>query len=295
MKNEMRKDWQGKLLAMDTSSSSMSVALLEDGMVCKEIDTYSERNHSLYLIPSIREAMSELGWSSKELQGIAAGRGPGSYTGVRIGITAAKTMAWALGLPVVGVSTLEAMAAGAYEDWNAGVAAGAGTSGEKRDTVWIVPMMNARRGQVFTALFELKRGQGAVGGEATPLMRPVSDPGWSRLKEDGIRLLEKYADALLERIRETEGPPAAVIFAGETEDFASVIERFRQAAEELGGDGGVRTAAVPHSIHARYIGYLGALRLDAGDTDDAHGLLPNYTQLTEAEVNLINKNKQPKC
>lgn len=294
MKNEMRKDWRGKLLSMDTSSSSMSVALLEDGVVRKEIDTHSERNHSLYLIPSIREAMSELGWSSRELQGIAAGRGPGSYTGVRIGITAAKTMAWALGLPVVGVSSLEAMAAGAYVDWEAGAGAGAGIAGEKQDTVWIVPMMNARRGQVFTALFELKRSQDAVGGEASPLMGPVSDPSWSRLKDDGIRLLEKYADALLERIQGAERPPSAVIFAGETEDFAPVIERFRQAAEELGGDSGVRTAAVPHRIHARYIGYLGALRLAAGDTDDAHGLLPNYTQLTEAEVNLNNKSK-PKC
>lgn len=270
----------GKLLAMDTATTSMSVALLEDGKVRKEISSLAERNHSIYLVTTVQDALAELGWSPKELDGLAVGRGPGSYTGVRIGVTVAKTMAWALRLPVAGVSSLEAMAGGGSVRWDGEARYADGSGG---GPVWIVPMMNARRGQVFTALF---------GREADPEgAEAVYGTGWSRLREDGIRLMELWAEQLLEELRQTERRPAAVLFTGETEDFAAVIERFALEAEGLGSPG-VRTAVLPYGIQAQYIGYLGAQRLAAGDPDDVHGLLPNYTQLPEAEVKLLAKKKQ---
>jgi tRNA threonylcarbamoyladenosine biosynthesis protein TsaB len=288
----------GKVLAIDTSTTSMSVALLEDGRLRKEVNSFAERNHSIYLLTNVQEALLELSWSSRDLQGIVVGRGPGSYTGVRIGITAAKTMAWAMNLPVAGVSSLEAMAGGGLVRWNGTSEAG---DGERRlngpeGSVWIIPMMNARRGQAFTALFGLDDAAGgSVGGttltdgglEAAALYRS----GWTRKHQDGIRLMEQWTQQLLEDIRLSEKPPGSVLFTGETADFADVIERFTLEAEGLGSPA-IRTFVQPYGIQAQYIGYLGEQRLAAGDSDDVHGLLPNYTQLPEAEVNLLAQKKQ---
>lgn len=263
----------GKLLAMDTATAAMSVALLENGMLRRQIVTSAERNHSLYLLPSVKEAMEEEGWKTRELSGIAVGRGPGSYTGVRIGVTAAKTMAWALGVPVVGVSSLEAMAGGAWRVWSR--EAGSTVTGEGR--VWVIPLLNARRGQAFTAWFE-----GESGG---PKGTNVFAAGWSRQQEDGIRLMEPYLQELLETIRSGEQTPEAVIFTGEPGYFTELIDGF---AAEVKPDG-VEVQALPYDIEAECIGYLGELRLAEGAYEESHALLPNYTQLPEAEVKLLAK------
>ncbi|WP_438444690.1 tRNA (adenosine(37)-N6)-threonylcarbamoyltransferase complex dimerization subunit type 1 TsaB [Gorillibacterium sp. sgz5001074] len=279
--NRNREEGGLRLLALDTATANMSVALLEGGVTRKEIDTAAERNHSLYLLPSVLEALEDLGWTTEELQGIVVGRGPGSYTGVRIGVTAAKTLAWALRVPVAGVSTLEAMAGGACSAWSressrvssredAGSGVGMADLG-----CWVVPLMNARRGQAFTAWFE-KSGSGEAAED-------VFASGWSRRQEDGIRLMERWAGELLEELRHADRKPDTVLFTGETECFAELLSQFAAEAEELG----IRTAVLPYGVQARYIGQLGALRFAAGDVDDVHGLLPNYTQLPEAEVRLL--------
>jgi len=274
---------QVKLLAVDTSTSSMTVALMEGGRTLKEINSHAERNHSIYLIPHIQQALAELGWSTADLEGIAVGRGPGSYTGVRIGITVAKTMAWALKLPVVGVSSLEAMAAGGMLE--ARPERGAGP-------VWLIPMMNARRGQVYTGLYSAAgEGVGGAAGGLEEQLEPVVGSGWTCLVEDGIRLLDRYLEELLERIAAGGGRgsalPANVVFAGEPEGFEALIEKFRDGAESL--NLGVRTLVQPYRLQATYIGRLGLKRLLAGEADDAHLLLPNYTQLAEAEVKLLGR------
>lgn len=343
----------GKLLAVDTSTSSMSIALLEGGRLLKEINTAAERNHSIYLMPNIQEALAELGWSPKQLEGIAVGRGPGSYTGVRIGVTVAKTMAWSLGIPVVGVSSLEAMAAGAYRSANAGVGVGVGAvvdaegdsvrarvtvveagrgnqagetagadagslavetagtdarslAGEtavivgvseaagSTDVAWVVPLVNARRGQAFTALFRFDgssedASQGMA--ERPAAMDPVGHKGWSRESDDGIRQVATWTEEMLgelERIGITDSKklPGQVLFVGETEEFIPIIEQFSYKVHELGR---ISTKLVDYRIQAEFIGYLGYQSIQQGHTDEVHHLLPNYTQLAEAEANLLNK------
>ncbi len=275
----------GLLLAIDSATSAMSVALVKKGKLLAEVNSLVERNHSVYLMPAIEEVLNEAGLSLSAVQGIAVGKGPGSYTGVRIGITVAKTMAWTLKLPVAGVSSLETMAAGALAEWRKQ----AGTSRR----VWVVPMLNARRGQAFTALLELREPEAVVAGaqengSTLPAMWPVSSPGWLCREEDGIRLMETWADRLLELLGQEQEPPEAVLFVGEPQEFGAVIERFAQTAREASGDR-VQTEAIPSDIHAEYAGYLGELRFFSGEEDDAHTLLPNYAQLAEAEVKLAEK------
>lgn len=256
----------GRWLALDTSTSAMTVAVLEGERLLGERNSRAERNHSMYLLPTIHELLAELQLRLADLDGFAVGRGPGSYTGVRIGITVAKTMAWALKQPVIGVSSLEAMALGAAESM-------AGTEREaqvREDSQpgpsWIVPLMDARRGQVYTALFASGSGR------------------WSRIREDGIRLLEVWVEELAEAARNEpeKSRPRQIRFVGEVGAFADAIGRL---AEQWSGESG----AYPHDIHAYDVGRL-ALRLHAaGIHDDVHRLVPNYTQLAEAEAKLLAK------
>lgn len=88
-------------------------------------------------MPAIDQLMEETGTKPEELDRIAVAHGPGSYTGVRIGLTTAKTMAWALGIPVVGISSLEAVAR-----------QGAFFNG------YVCPFFDARRGLVYTGLYD---------------------------------------------------------------------------------------------------------------------------------------------
>ncbi|RAU92244.1 tRNA (adenosine(37)-N6)-threonylcarbamoyltransferase complex dimerization subunit type 1 TsaB [Paenibacillus sp. YN15] len=275
----------GLLLAIDSATAAMSVALVNKGKLLAEVNSLVERNHSVYLIPAIEEALNEAGLSLRSLQGIAVGKGPGSYTGVRIGITVAKTMAWTLKLPVAGVSSLETLAAGALADWRK-------QGGGRCGCVWVVPMLNARRGQAFTALFELReigmeQLQNTVEGNLSS-MWPVASPGWQCREEDGIRLMEAWADRLLALLGQEREPPEAVLFVGEPQEFGAVTERFAREAEAASG-GRVRTEVFACDIHAEYAGYLGELGLRTGQDDDPHTLLPNYAQLAEAEVRLAEK------
>lgn len=128
------------ILGIDTSNYVMGVAVLKEGAVAAEYVTNIKKNHSIRLMPAIDQVMKETGTKPEELDRIAVAHGPGSYTGVRIGLTTAKTMAWSLGIPVVGVSSLEAVAR-----------QGAFFSG------YVCPFFDARRGLVYTGLYRADR------------------------------------------------------------------------------------------------------------------------------------------
>ncbi|PYZ96330.1 tRNA (adenosine(37)-N6)-threonylcarbamoyltransferase complex dimerization subunit type 1 TsaB [Alteribacter lacisalsi] len=129
------------VLAIDTSTYVMTVAVFRDGRPAGELTTHLKKNHSLRLMPGIRAVMAEADMVPDELDRIAVAEGPGSYTGVRIGVTTAKTMAWSLGIPVVGVSSLEALAANG-----------------RHFNGLVCPFFDARRGQVFTGLYRFTDG-----------------------------------------------------------------------------------------------------------------------------------------
>ncbi|MBC2330094.1 tRNA (adenosine(37)-N6)-threonylcarbamoyltransferase complex dimerization subunit type 1 TsaB [Listeria swaminathanii] len=130
------------ILGMDTSSDTMTIALFNDGLVIGEYTTNLKKNHSVRLLPAIAALMEECGVKTTDLEKIAVAKGPGSYTGLRIGVTVAKTMAWDAGIPIVGISSLALLAEnGLY------------FSGK------VVALMDARRGNVYAGVYQASQGE----------------------------------------------------------------------------------------------------------------------------------------
>ncbi|WP_026691406.1 tRNA (adenosine(37)-N6)-threonylcarbamoyltransferase complex dimerization subunit type 1 TsaB [Alteribacter aurantiacus] len=204
------------VLAIDTSTYVMGVAVLRDGQVAGEMVTHVKKNHSIRLMPAIRMVMEEADMKPEELDRIAVAEGPGSYTGVRIGVTTGKTMAWALGIPVVGVSSLEALAAnGRYFDG------------------LISPFIDARRGQVFTGLYRSRGGE----VERVDEDRLILHEEWVtyvREKEEPVLFLSpdllKHkelvgADAAINPADHL-GRPSAIAFAGMKKEPGEAVHLF---------------------------------------------------------------------
>ena len=125
-----------RILAIDTTSPVASAAVWEDGRERAAFTVNGALSHSVTMLPMIDAALKALGWQLSDIDILACSAGPGSFTGVRIGVSTLKGLAFADGKPCVGTSTLEALAHGLE-----------GFSG------LVVPVMNARRGQVYTAIF----------------------------------------------------------------------------------------------------------------------------------------------
>ena len=126
-----------RILAFESSAKAASVALMQDGVLLAESFQNNGKTHSATLMPMAQQVLSDCGLTAAELDAVAVAKGPGSFTGVRIGVAAAKGLAWGAEKPVCGVSTLEAMAT--QLSMQAGI---------------ICPVMDARRSQVYNALFQ---------------------------------------------------------------------------------------------------------------------------------------------
>lgn len=131
-----------KVLAFDTSNRPMSVALLNDDQVVAKQTTATQLNHSVQLMPTISALMTEQGWRPQDLDRVVVADGPGSYTGLRIAVTTAKTLAATLNLELVGVSSL------------AVIAAGAPTTKQL-----ISPIFDARNTQLYAGVYRFVEGQ----------------------------------------------------------------------------------------------------------------------------------------
>lgn len=279
-------------LAIDTSSSTLALALLQQDKILGELHTHTERNHSILLVPGIQQLLESSELSMNDIGGIAVGVGPGSYTGVRIGATVGKTMAWAQGIPLVGVSSLEALAYGETERDHAAA------DGKLQ---WIVPLLNARRAQAYTGLFawdgeewqrqlpdrilpmadwaaELVTMQAMMATEAaqaTKVKQMTQNARASGVELDGV---ENSGKSVLSRYK-----PDIIRFVGETEGFAEQIELVRQSFQ------GEVTAGWA-AIRARNVGLLAQSKWARGEAEVVHDFVPNYAQMTEAEKKLSMKN-----
>lgn len=129
-------------LAFESSAKAASVALCEDGRLISQVIQCSGLTHSRTLLPMAEDLLKNAEMEMKQIDCFAVAQGPGSFTGIRIGIATVKGLAWAADKPCIGVSTLAAMA------WN-GVAAGG----------LICAVMDARRSEVYNALFRIEDGR----------------------------------------------------------------------------------------------------------------------------------------
>lgn len=128
-----------KFLALDTSTEACSVALALDGQILA-LDEVCPQQHSKRILPMVQQLLSDAGVSLYQLDGIIFGRGPGSFTGVRIGVSVAQGLAFGADLPVFGVSTLAAMAQAAAVQQNA---------------TEVIAAIDARMAEVYIAAYTL--------------------------------------------------------------------------------------------------------------------------------------------
>ena len=223
-----------KILAFETSAKAASVALLENGKLLGESYQNTGLTHSQTLMVMAEDLLKACNLKARDVEAVAVAAGPGSFTGVRIGVAAAKGFAWGAELPCYGVSTLEAMAR------NLGVHRG-----------YVVPAMDARRNQVYTAIFHAEKGV------------------LSRLEEDMAISLQELA----EKIKNFQEP---VFLVGD-----GALLCYNTLLEEVPG----LVLPPEHRMHQRAAGVALAAQAmaDAGDSGNGAELTPNYLRLSQAE------------
>ena len=172
------------ILAFESSAKAAPVALLKDGELISQYSQCTALTHSRTLLPMAEDMLKNAELSIKDVDVIAIAHGPGSFTGIRIGVSTVKGLAWASDKPCVGVSTLEAMA------WH-GLSVGG----------YICPVMDARRSQVYNAIFKIEDGRPVRVTEDRPIalgelaeeVRALNAPVF--LVGDGTELTRKYFES----------------------------------------------------------------------------------------------------
>lgn len=131
------------ILAIDTTTLHGSVALLKDSHLLAEVSCVASLTHSERLLPAVDLILRQQDLTIKDVEAFAVAAGPGSFTGIRIGLSTIKSFALASGNPIAPVSTLKALALKLKLPHNH----------------LLCPLLDARKGEVYAALFEVKRGQ----------------------------------------------------------------------------------------------------------------------------------------
>lgn len=132
---------EANILCMDTSTEVCTVALIRGAEVLAYRENADGQSHARNLLPYIDEILTQVGMAPSDLQAVAVGMGPGSYTGLRIGASTAKGLCYSLEIPMIAVPTLQIVAAGAAASFDYGDAL-------------FCPLLDARRMEVFTALYD---------------------------------------------------------------------------------------------------------------------------------------------
>ena len=134
------------LLHIDTAIENASVCISKNGELIAIAENKNQKDHAKWIQPAIQSMMKESGLSLKELNAIAVSNGPGSYTGLRVGLATAKGLCFALNKPLITLSTLEVMTFAAIGN----------TPNSKLPTIDLLfcPLIDARRMEVFTAIYD---------------------------------------------------------------------------------------------------------------------------------------------
>lgn len=197
-----------KILAIDTSNQPLSVALVEDDQTIIEHTVNIRKNHSVQLMPAIENLFTQSNWAFRDIDRIAVAEGPGSYTGLRIAVTIAKSLAWAHDIELVGISSLKVIAA----------------NSDPAPATLIVPLFDARRENIYTGLYT-KNAQGE--------MKQVAQDVHMAAKDWAAYLTEHFPDQKVELI----GVDAAKFLAifqealGENVHLAQTTKHLPRASE----------------------------------------------------------------
>ena len=140
------------ILHIETASPVCSVALANDGQLIGLKESSEEKAHSSRLTVMIEEMANEVGWRFDQLDAISLSLGPGSYTGLRIGTSIAKGIAYGLSIPIIGIPTLTALA-------NGFIAKRSDSNNKLNNNSLLCPMLDARRMEVYTALFDSRMAE----------------------------------------------------------------------------------------------------------------------------------------
>ncbi len=128
-----------KILYLDTTSSFLYCAVLENDIILGQVKEKLGNNLSMYTLPKIHQLLSDCSTSINQIDKVIAVNGPGSFTGIRIGLTIAKTIAWAKNIPIILVSSLEAMALSYDGNYN-----------------YVIPAIDARRNNLYASIYDTK-------------------------------------------------------------------------------------------------------------------------------------------
>lgn len=129
------------ILHIDTASSTASVSIAENGKIIRSVENKLQHEHASFLQPAIKTMFNEAGINLGSIDAVAVANGPGSYTGLRVGMASAKGLAYALNKPLIAIGTLPLMAHAAAQ-------------AERDENILYAPMIDARRMEVFTAVYD---------------------------------------------------------------------------------------------------------------------------------------------
>jgi tRNA threonylcarbamoyladenosine biosynthesis protein TsaB len=131
------------ILQIDTATEHASICLSKNGVSILSKESIDQKNHGSFLQPAIQTLMATYGQKLADLDAIAVSEGPGSYTGLRVGLASAKGLCYALHKPLITINTLKIIAVSALK-----------SAGESLQDSLIAPMIDARRMEVFTAIYD---------------------------------------------------------------------------------------------------------------------------------------------
>ena len=208
-----------RVLALETSSLAGSVAACDNDAVISEFDLGAQHRTARSLAPAMQSILAQAGWTPQDVQLVAVAVGPGSFTGLRAGVTSAKVFAYACGADVIGVNTLAAIAAQARPP---------------AEHVWAG--IDAQRNQLFTAQFDT-RTDGQL--QVRTATRVVDHAEWLAQLDDQTTVTGTGLEPLLDQL-----PPAVVVSPADTwRPRAATIARLGLVQHQSGAHDDVWTLA----------------------------------------------------
>lgn len=232
-----------KIIAIDSSSLVASVAIFEDDNLIAEYNVNHKKTHSQTLLPMLDELKNMIELDLSTVDAICVSKGPGSFTGLRIGSATAKGLSQGLNIPIIEIGTIEGMACNLY-----------GTD------AYVCPMMDARRGQVYTGMYEYQP------------------------KENGYLLTNVIPDVAIDAEEFL-----AQVYEMATKNDKRVIflgDGVPVQAELIKAKMGARYIFAPAYMSRQRAAAFGLIALDKlnnGETVDYYAHTPDYLRLSQAE------------